>query len=87
MAAGFSRRKLLGWTGAGAAVAGVGAVSGYAAGHSSPAASNAPYRRDPGLGQTGYDPDDELAAGEVGTAGTTQKDIIKEYLSRPTRPR
>ena len=28
--AGFSRRKLLGWTGAGAAVAGAGAVSGYA---------------------------------------------------------
>jgi deferrochelatase/peroxidase EfeB len=39
MAAGFSRRKLLGWTGAGAAVAGVGAVSGYAAGHSSPPAA------------------------------------------------
>ena len=34
--AGFSRRKLLGWTGAGAAVAGVGAVSGYAAGAASP---------------------------------------------------
>ena len=31
MAAGISRRRLLGWTGAGAAVAGVGAVSGYAA--------------------------------------------------------
>ena len=56
------------------------------AGHCSPAASNALYRRDTGLGQTGYDPDDELAAGEVGTAGTTQKDI-KEYLSRSTRPR
>jgi deferrochelatase/peroxidase EfeB len=38
MAAGFSRRKLLGWTGAGAAVAGVGAVSGYAAGHTAPQA-------------------------------------------------
>jgi deferrochelatase/peroxidase EfeB len=36
VAAAFSRRKLLGWTGAGAAVAGVGAVSGYAAGTSSP---------------------------------------------------
>jgi deferrochelatase/peroxidase EfeB len=36
LAAGFSRRKLLGWTGAGAAVAGVGAVSGYAVGTSSP---------------------------------------------------
>jgi deferrochelatase/peroxidase EfeB len=35
MATGFSRRKLLGWTGAGAAVAGVGAVSGYAVGTSS----------------------------------------------------
>jgi deferrochelatase/peroxidase EfeB len=32
--AGFSRRRLLGWTGAGVAVAGVGAVSGYAAGTS-----------------------------------------------------
>jgi deferrochelatase/peroxidase EfeB len=31
---GFSRRRLLGWTGAGAAVAGVGAVSGYALGRS-----------------------------------------------------
>ena len=30
MSAGISRRRLLGWTGAGAAVAGVGAVSGYA---------------------------------------------------------
>jgi deferrochelatase/peroxidase EfeB len=30
MTGAFSRRKLLGWTGAGAAVAGVGAVSGYA---------------------------------------------------------
>lgn len=29
---GFSRRRLLGWTGAGAAAVGVGAVSGYAAG-------------------------------------------------------
>ena len=35
MADGFSRRRLLGWTGAGAAVAGVGAVSGYAVGSSS----------------------------------------------------
>jgi deferrochelatase/peroxidase EfeB len=33
--AGFSRRALLGWTGAGAAVAGVGAVSGYVVGSSS----------------------------------------------------
>jgi deferrochelatase/peroxidase EfeB len=32
VAAGISRRRLLGWTGAGAAVAGVGAVSGYATG-------------------------------------------------------
>jgi deferrochelatase/peroxidase EfeB len=31
VSAAFSRRTLLGWTGAGAAVAGVGAVSGYAA--------------------------------------------------------
>jgi deferrochelatase/peroxidase EfeB len=36
VAAGISRRRLLGWTGAGAAVAGVGAVSGYAVGSSSP---------------------------------------------------
>jgi deferrochelatase/peroxidase EfeB len=36
MADGFSRRRLLGWTGAGAAVAGIGAVSGYAAGTASP---------------------------------------------------
>jgi deferrochelatase/peroxidase EfeB len=36
VAAGFSRRTLLGWTGAGAAVAGVGAVSGYAVGTSAP---------------------------------------------------
>jgi (2R)-ethylmalonyl-CoA mutase len=120
------------------------------AGHSSPAESNALYRRNLGKGQTGlsvafdlptqtgYDPDDELAAGEVGKvgvpvtsladmralfdgipldemntsmtinstamwllalyqvvaeehghdvtrlAGTTQNDIIKEYLSRGT---
>jgi (2R)-ethylmalonyl-CoA mutase len=120
------------------------------AGHSSPAASNALYRRNLAKGQTGlsvafdlptqtgYDPDDELAAGEVGKvgvpitsladmrtlfdgipldemntsmtinatamwllalyqvvaeengcdvaklAGTTQNDIIKEYLSRGT---
>ena len=32
----ISRRRLLGWTGAGAAVAGVGAVSGYALGRSGP---------------------------------------------------
>ena len=38
MSAGISRRRLLGWTGAGAAVAGVGAVSGYALGQSGPAA-------------------------------------------------
>lgn len=37
MSAGISRRRLLGWTGAGAAVAGVGAVSGYALGRSDPA--------------------------------------------------
>jgi (2R)-ethylmalonyl-CoA mutase len=120
------------------------------AGHSSPAESNALYRRNLAKGQTGlsvafdlptqtgYDPDDELAAGEVGKvgvpvtsladmralfdgiplddmntsmtinstamwllalyqvvaeehghdvtklAGTTQNDIIKEYLSRGT---
>jgi (2R)-ethylmalonyl-CoA mutase len=120
------------------------------AGHSSPAESNALYRRNLDKGQTGlsvafdlptqtgYDPDDELAAGEVGKvgvpvtsladmrtlfdgipldgmntsmtinatamwllalyqvvaeengcdvsrlAGTTQNDIIKEYLSRGT---
>src|SRR5438309_12058059 len=120
------------------------------AGHSSPAESNALYRRNLEKGQTGlsvafdlptqtgYDPDDELAAGEVGKvgvpitsladmralfeeipldqmntsmtinatamwllalyqvvaeeqgcdvaelAGTTQNDIIKEYLSRGT---
>ena len=120
------------------------------AGHSSPAESNALYRRNLSKGQTGlsvafdlptqtgYDPDDELAAGEVGKvgvpvthigdmralfdgipldemntsmtinatamwllalyqavaeehghdvstlAGTTQNDIIKEYLSRGT---
>jgi deferrochelatase/peroxidase EfeB len=35
---GVSRRRLLGWTGAGAAVAGVGAVSGYALGAAGPAA-------------------------------------------------
>src|SRR5919202_268453 len=120
------------------------------AGHSSPAESNALYRRNLAKGQTGlsvafdlptqtgYDPDDELAAGEVGKvgvpvtsladmralfdgipldgmntsmtinatamwllalyqvvaeeqgadvaalAGTTQNDIVKEYLSRET---
>jgi (2R)-ethylmalonyl-CoA mutase len=120
------------------------------AGHSSPAESNALYRRNLAKGQTGlsvafdlptqtgYDPDDELSAGEVGKvgvpvthigdmralfdgipldemntsmtinatamwllalyqavaeehghdvgklAGTTQNDIIKEYLSRGT---
>ncbi|SDG72653.1 protein meaA [Klenkia brasiliensis] len=120
------------------------------AGHSSPAESNALYRRNLAKGQTGlsvafdlptqtgYDPDDELAAGEVGKvgvpvshlgdmralfdgiplgemntsmtinatamwllalyqvvaeeqgadvaalAGTTQNDIVKEYLSRGT---
>jgi (2R)-ethylmalonyl-CoA mutase len=120
------------------------------AGHSTPAASNALYRNNLGKGQTGlsvafdlptqtgYDPDDELARGEVGKvgvpvthlgdmralfdgiplaemntsmtinatamwllalyvvvaeeqgadaaqlAGTTQNDIIKEYLSRGT---
>ncbi|HVN11416.1 MAG TPA: protein meaA [Kineosporiaceae bacterium] len=120
------------------------------AGHSSPAESNALYRRNLAKGQTGlsvafdlptqigYDPDDDLAAGEVGKvgvpiahvadlralfegiplermntsmtinatamwllalyqvvaeeqgadiaalAGTTQNDIIKEYLSRGT---
>src|ERR687889_1299400 len=120
------------------------------AGHSSPAESNALYRRNLAKGQTGlsvafdlptqtgYDPDDELAVGEVGKvgvpvshigdvralfdgipldemntsmtinatamwllalyqavaeehghdvgklAGTTQNDIIKEYLSRGT---
>lgn len=36
MSAGISRRRLLGWTGAGAAVAGAGAVSGYALGRSEP---------------------------------------------------
>jgi deferrochelatase/peroxidase EfeB len=35
---GFSRRRLLGWTGAGAAVAGVGAVAGFTAGAAEPAA-------------------------------------------------
>src|SRR3954462_2325286 len=51
------------------------------AGHSSAAASNALYRRNLDKGQTGlsvafdlptqtgYDPDDELAAGEVGKVG------------------
>src|ERR687886_2314760 len=51
------------------------------AGHSSPAESNALYRRNLAKGQTGlsvafdlptqtgYDPDDELAAGEVGKVG------------------
>ncbi|SDX65571.1 (R)-ethylmalonyl-CoA mutase [Modestobacter sp. DSM 44400] len=51
------------------------------AGHSSPAASNALYRRNLAKGQTGlsvafdlptqtgYDPDDELAVGEVGKVG------------------
>ena len=34
MSGGVSRRRLLGWTGAGAAVAGVGAVSGYTLGRS-----------------------------------------------------
>ena len=49
MADGFSRRRLLGWTGAGAAVAGVGAVSGYALGSSAapepaPASDVVPFR-------------------------------------------
>src|SRR3982750_4293404 len=51
------------------------------AGHSSAAASNALYRRNLGKGQTGlsvafdlptqtgYDPDDEMARGEVGRGG------------------
>src|SRR5215203_4387718 len=51
------------------------------AGHSSPAESNALYRRNLGKGQTGlsvafdlptqtgYDPDDELSRGEVGKVG------------------
>src|SRR3954465_9489002 len=51
------------------------------AGHSSPAKSNELYRRNLAKGQTGlsvafdlptqtgYDPDDELAAGEVGKVG------------------
>src|SRR5215203_7484420 len=51
------------------------------AGHSSPAESNALFRRNLGKGQTGlsvafdlhtqtgYDPDDELARGEVGKVG------------------
>ena len=51
------------------------------AGHSSPAESNALYRRNLSKGQTGlsvafdlptqtgYDPDDELAVGEVGKVG------------------
>src|SRR3712207_7640705 len=51
------------------------------AGHSSPAESNALYRRNLAKGQTGlsvafdlptqtgYDPDDELAVGEVGKVG------------------
>ena len=51
------------------------------AGHSSAAASNALFRRNLAKGQTGlsvafdlptqtgYDPDDELAAGEVGRVG------------------
>ena len=46
MATGFSRRKLLGWTGAGAAVAGVGAASGYAIGTSSPPAAPVPPPHD-----------------------------------------
>jgi len=91
------------------------------AGHSSATESNALYRRNLATGQTGlsiafdrptqtgYDPDADLALGEVGKvevpvahlgdmrrlldgippvadparlAGTTQNDIVKEYLSR-----
>src|SRR5215204_6047378 len=93
------------------------------AGHSTARRSNELYRRNLAKGQTGlsvafdlptqtgYDPDHELARGEVGKvgvstaawllalyvavaeengvdrgllAGTTQNDILKEYLSRGT---
>ena len=44
-AGGLSRRRLLGWTGAGVALAGVGAAAGYAVG--TPAAASAPYPAPP----------------------------------------
>src|SRR3712207_1503493 len=70
------------------------------AGHSSPAESNALYRRNLAKGQTGlsvafdlptqtgYDPDDELAAGEVGKVavpGGHVGDVRARFAGSPLR--
>lgn len=64
MSAGISRRRLLGWTGAGAAVAGVGAVSGYTLG-----------RSDLQVGQPGHDIVEFRGAHQAGIITPAQNEL------------